>query len=139
MRARLLALSGLILGLVLSSWLWAAQEQPPPKVSAELAKAKVEAAKRTYDYSVRDNKEGRFLSVEMVYRWSRRWLEAEREYNNKPAARVAAYRDHLERMRDLEKITRERFRARFIQIEEVTATEFYKVEAQIWLAEAEPK
>ena len=42
-------------------------------------------------------------------------------------------------MKDLEKITRDRFRARYIPIEEASAADYYTIEAEIWVAQADGK
>jgi hypothetical protein len=50
--------------------------------------------------------------------------------------RVAAYRAHLRRMKELERVARDRFRNRYVPVEEDTAAQFYRAEAEIWLERA---
>jgi hypothetical protein len=76
-------------------------------------------------------------AVEFPYRWSRRWLEAEREMTDGKAEQVAACKGHLERMREMERIERELRRSRLNPVNELTAAEFYRVEAEIWLTQVQ--
>jgi hypothetical protein len=108
-------------------------------VIPKLAQARVEAARRTYLGLERNFREGRPALVEPVYRWSRRLLDAEREASDQKEAQLAAYQAHLQRMRGLERITRDRFRDRLTIIEEVDATEYYRLEASLWLERARGK
>jgi len=112
---------------------------PPAKVPPKLAQAKVEAARKTYEVVWKNNREGFIPFVELVYRWSRRWLEAELELSDKKADQMAAYQAHSDRMRELTRITRERFRFRANTIEEATAVEFYTTEADAWMELAKNK
>jgi hypothetical protein len=109
-------------------------EQPRPL--AKLRKAKVDAARQTLDIVMKNYKDGNLPVVELPYRWSCRLVEAERQLNLPKTDRIASAQAHLERMRDVERIARERFRIRIISIDETKAAEFYRLEAEIWLAEA---
>src|SRR5205807_1229122 len=99
----------------------------------------VEAAHKTFDVVWKNNREGLVPFAEVVYRWSKRWLKAELELSDKKADQAAAYQAHLERMRELTRITHERFRNRLNTIEEVSATEYYIAEANIWMEQARNK
>jgi hypothetical protein len=114
-------------------------EKAEGKVPAALARARLDAARRTFDYLARNYREARPPAGELVYRWSRRWLKAERDLAGTPADRVAAYQAHLARMRDLERVARDRARERFVPLEEATAAEYYRLEAEIWLAQVKEK
>jgi hypothetical protein len=127
--------AGLVFGLVVTL-LQAAHGAALPKVPPELVKAKVEAARKTYQVIWKNNKEGLVPFAELAYRWSKRWLEAEVELSDKKEDQVAFYQAHKDRMRDLARITRERYRNRVNTIEEATATEFYIAEAEVWLEQA---
>jgi hypothetical protein len=113
---------------------------PPKAVNfAELGKAKVTAAQRTYELLLRNFRESRPPIAELPYRWSCRWLDAQRELSNKKEDEVAAYQAHRERMRDLHRVIKDRFRERYVSVDEETAGEFYLLEAEIWLARAREK
>ena len=77
-----------------------------------------------------------YQSEDLLYRWSLRWLEAERELSDQQADQVAAYQAHFERMRDLDRIIRRLHGSGQTTIEEASATEYYRVEAEIWLLKA---
>jgi hypothetical protein len=126
----------MLLGLLVAGGLQAAPEPTPEKTLADLAKARVEAARRTYTEMARNHKEGRITRTEIVYQWSLRWLAAERDVSPARADRVAACKAHWERMKELERMTKDQLRARFVPIEEATAAEFYRLEAELWLAKA---
>ena len=136
MKTRNLALAGILLGLAAATWLRADPQPAPAKVPSKLELAKVEAARRTYEVMWRNNKEGLAPFAELAYRWSRRWLEAELELSDQKADRVAAYQAHWTRMRQLRQATRGRWQNRVNTVEEVTATDYYIVEAEIWLEQA---
>jgi hypothetical protein len=114
-------------------------EADAAKVSRALLKARVEAAHKTYDALAKNYVESRPPIGELLYRWSCRLLEAERELNDARDAQAAAYQAHLARMKDLERITKDRWRERYIPIEEMSASQFYRAEAEIWLARAKDR
>jgi hypothetical protein len=120
-------------GLVLVSWQQALGEDQKPKVVA-LLRARLEAARQTYQALAKNYMENRPPIGELLYRWSCRWLESERELSDQKEEQMAAFLGHLNRMKDLERITKDRWRERFIPIEESTAAQFYRAEAEIWLA-----
>src|SRR4051812_12081531 len=100
--------AGILLGLLPP--LIRAEPEAPPKVPEKLARAKVDAARKTYEVVWQNNREGLVPFAEVAYRWSKRWLKAELELSDKKADRAAAYQAHLERMRELTRITRDRYR-----------------------------
>jgi hypothetical protein len=69
---------------------------------------------------------------EDVYRWSRRWMEVEREMATSKATRVAALQGHFERMKKLEQEVQEYARGT-IPLQQLVATQFYRAEAGLWL------
>jgi hypothetical protein len=125
---------GIAFGLM---WLGLLRADPESAtVTERLARAKVEAARRTYEVIWQNNKEGFVPFVELAYRWSRRWLEAEVAVHTKKPQQLAAYQAHGDRMRELARITRERYRNHITTIDEVSATDFYRAEADLWLEQA---
>jgi hypothetical protein len=133
----MLVVSGCLVGLLLVSLLRAAPEPPPPKVTPELAKARLDAAQKTYAEVWRIQHEGRFSRTESVYQWSLRWLAAERDMSPAKADQVAAFKAHFTRMKDLDRFTREKYRARLIPGEDVTSTEYFRLEAEVWWTKAQ--
>jgi hypothetical protein len=75
---------------------------------------------------------------EDVYRWSRRWMEAERDLTTTKAERVAALQGHSQRMKKLEEEVQAYARGT-IPFQQLAATKFYRAEAETWLAEAKDK
>jgi hypothetical protein len=100
-----------------------------------LAEAKFTAARKAYEAHWKALPTG-LSDPEKVYLWSRRVLEAQRALSPKKADRVAAAEAHLERMRDLQKATVQRYKAGRNSFAEVAGTDFYLAEAQSGLAQA---
>ncbi len=92
--------------------------------------------RKTYEWLAKNYIESRPPLGELLYRWSCRWLDAEREISSRQEDVLAACRAHLGRMRELERVARERFRNRYVPVEEDTAAQFYRLEAEIWLERA---
>jgi hypothetical protein len=127
--------AGIGLGLLLATLLRAA----PPAAPSKFAQAKVAAARKTFEVVWKNNREGLVPFAELAYRWSKRWLEAELEIRDQKADRLAAYQAHRDRLFELARITRERFRNRVNTVEEATATDFYCAEAELWIEQAKAK
>ena len=108
----------------------------PQPVLSQLAVAARDAARKTFETIWTNFREGR-APDENLYRWSLRWLDAERQLSDKHDDQVAAFKAHWERMWELEKIIRNVRRSGQATIDEVSATEFYRVEAEIWLLQAQ--
>jgi hypothetical protein len=132
-----------LLALVLLTFVataaWAIEPPAALKVPRTLLKARLDAARRTYDVLARNFIESRPPLGELVYRWSCRWLDAERDLSAAKSDQVAAYRAHLVRMRELEKVALDRYRERYSTIDEASAAQFYRLEAEIWLLRAETR
>lgn len=132
---RLLA-AAVLVGLASPFFLPAAPDADPAKTIAALSRDRVEAARKTYQTMHKNYTEGRRVSEDTLYRWSLRWLEAEKELAAQPADRVAAYKGHYDRMRDLDRLIGRLQRAGQTTVDEVSAVEYYRVEAELWLARA---
>lgn len=129
----------LFAGLALAGVAGAAEPPPAKKVPQHLTQTRRDAARRTYEAFLKNNREGLLPLVEPAYRWSCRWMEAERDLGETKDDRVAAAEGHLRRMKDLERMTRERFRSRVVPVEEASAVEFYRAEAETWLFQEKEK
>ena len=116
-----------------------ADAEPDPAAElARLARQRRDAARRTYEVTWANYRDGR-APGDTLYRWSKRWLDAERRLSDRPADHVAACRAHWERMRDLERLVERVRRSRQATHDEVSGAEFYRVEAEIWLLEAQAR
>jgi len=109
----------------------------PAKTLAKLSKERVEAAHKTFQVMWENYREGRRVSDDTLYRWSLRWLEAERQLSKQQPDQVAAYKGHRDRMAELERLIRKVRRVGQGTVDELSAAEFYKSEAEIWLLQAE--
>src|SRR5947207_11085361 len=74
----------------------------PANVVSKLMKQRRDAARKTYE-ALWANYRDRRASAELLYLWSVRWLEAEKQLTETPADQVAACASHLERMAELER------------------------------------
>ena len=102
---------------------------------AALALARAEAGVKAYDLAWLYYSENRIPS-ELVYRTSKRLLEAGRDASKDKAARVAVCQGHLDRMQKLgEKIGKIR-QLGFGNSLDVLETEYYVKEAEFWRASA---
>ena len=119
-----------------ASLLHAEPDAEQAKTLAKLAKIRLDAASKTYQVLWQNYREGRRSSDELLYRWSKRWLDAEREVHAQPAEQVAALKGHYDRMVDLERIIRKVSQAGQGTVNELSAAEFYRTEAELWLLEA---
>jgi hypothetical protein len=113
----------------------AVRAEPDPetaKTIARLAKDRVEAARTTFETEWKNYREGRRIGEDTLYRWSVRWLEAEKFVAAQAADRLAAYEGHRKRMRELDALIGNLQRAGQVTVDEVSAAAFYKAEAEIW-------
>jgi hypothetical protein len=118
------------------------QDAPPPPPQpndpAGLARLRAEAGVKAFDLAWLYYSENR-VDSEKVYRSSRRLLEAARDAATDGPGRVAAFEGHLERIGRLEaKIAKIR-RLGFGNSLDVLEVDYYRKEAEFWLAEARAK
>jgi hypothetical protein len=125
----------LLLGLPAAGALAAEPAPDPAAVMARLATQRRDAARRTYEVSWVNYREGR-ASEDGLYRWSWRWLNAEKQLSTRRDDLIAAHRAHYERMRDLERLVRKLRVSGQTTIDEVSAAEYYRAEAELWLMQA---
>jgi RNA polymerase sigma factor (sigma-70 family) len=118
-----------------------------------LTQARAKAAQKAYEAVWEAYKEQR-RQEEDVYQWSVRVLEIQRHGGASKAERVAALEKHLQRMKELERMAPSRSKKyvnggvvivngapmpnKPMQVpdEKVQITEFYRVEAELWLEKA---
>jgi hypothetical protein len=126
---------GLILVLVLGGAALAPSAPPegkqPPWKQAE---AKAEAARQACLALAQEYADGR-ATLEQVSQWSRRWKDAQRNTTSKRSEQVAAEEDHVRRMQQVEAKAKERVAAKRAQPSEAYAAEYYRIEAEMALAQ----
>ena len=103
----------------------------PPRLAA-LAEARLQAALKQYEETWAYYQQARIESYQ-VYVWSKLILDCRREMTGKPAERIAALEDHLNRMKKLEALVTRVRRLGFGLSYDVGATEYYRLEAEVWL------
>lgn len=134
MKATLWLALGILLGLGLTSTPRAAPEAEQDRLAA-LQRQKRDAARKTFEVTWQNYREGR-RGPESLYWWSRRWLESEQQLLGEKGDKSVAAQKHLERMKDLEKVIRDLQRSNIATVDEISAAEFYRSEAEIWLRQA---
>jgi hypothetical protein len=122
--------AGLLLGLAVLTSAARADED-----AVANAKARTEAARKVYDGMLAKAKTfGDPADPEKLYRWSRRWMEAECDTTDKKTDHVAAAEAHLDRMKKREALARELAKTGQIGPVEVAAAEYYRLKAEQTLA-----
>jgi hypothetical protein len=110
------------------------QEKQPSK-AALLAEGRHRAARKQFDLIWQYYQQSRVESFD-VYVWSRLLLDAHRSISKLPADRIKALEEHLDHMVKLEALIRKIRRLGFGRSSDVGASEYYRLEAEYWLAEA---
>ena len=106
-----------------------ARKQPP------LAEARYNAALKQCDLIWSYFKQNRVESFD-VYVWSRLLLDATKGVSGRPDKQIAGFEGHLDRMTRLESLVKKVRRLGFGRSSDVGASEYYRIEAECWLAEA---
>jgi hypothetical protein len=105
-----------------------------PVALEKLVKERLQAARQAYEAVSKQGDE------EKTYVWSRRWMEAERDIAKNKAERVAALQAHFERMKKLEVLVLlMETRNAAPRPERLAPAQFYRAEADIWLAAEKAK
>jgi hypothetical protein len=107
-----------------------------PRLTA-LADARLQAALKNFEETWVYYQQARIDSYQ-VYVWSKLILDCRREMTDKPADRVTALEDHLGRMKKLEALIKRVRRLGFGRSYDVGASEYYRLEAEFWLARDKP-
>jgi hypothetical protein len=126
----------LVLGLILTGLSFAPAPDPdPPQAPSKLkslSQARLQAAIKHYDETWAYYQQARIDSYQ-VYVWSKLILDSRPDMAEKPADRLAAYDDHLNRMKKLESLIKKVRRLGFGRSYDVGASEYYRLEAEYWL------
>jgi hypothetical protein len=121
------------------AWLLQPRAEPDDeqtKALARASKARIEAARKTYEVLWADYREGLRVGHDTLYRWSLRWLDAEKQSGKKEADQAAALQAHRDRMAALEQLIRKVRRIGQATVDELSAAEYYRVEAEFWVLQA---
>jgi hypothetical protein len=106
-----------------------------PRKQPSLVEARYNAALKQFDLIWQYYQQSRVSSFD-VYVWSRLLLDAKKGVSDRPADRIAAAEEHLDRMKKLELLINKIRRLGFGRSSDVGASEYYRIEAECWLAEA---
>jgi hypothetical protein len=123
---------GLVLALLSSAPI--VQQKEAGKLS-EQYEARCRAAAKQYDLVWQYYQQNRVDTFD-VYLWSRLLLDSRLKVSRNPADRIAAQEEHLDHMRKLEILIRKIRRLGFGRSNDVGASEYWRIEAECWLAEA---
>jgi acyl-CoA reductase-like NAD-dependent aldehyde dehydrogenase len=126
---------GLLVVASLAGLATAPAPSPDPPKLARLAEARLQAALKQYELTWSYFQQARIDSYQ-VYAWSRLVLDSRRDLAGKPADRIAALEEHLARMKALETFIKKVRRFGFGSSYDVGASEYYRLEAEHWLAQA---
>jgi hypothetical protein len=99
-----------------------------PALAAPTAKDRAASAEKVYRSTSARLKAGA-VTVEVVYQWSVRWLDAELAAKTK-----TALADHLARMQELETAMAKARDAGVAHADDAEAATYFRIEAEIWQA-----
>jgi FMN phosphatase YigB (HAD superfamily) len=134
-RIRTLLLTALLSGALAVS---PAATWQPPADPAPLADARYKAALKEFNQTWSYYQQARIDSYQ-VYVWSRLLLECQLDLSPKPPERLAAFDDHLTRMKKLEQLIKKIRKLGFERSYDVGAAEYYRIEGQYWLTREKSK
>ena len=121
--------------LVITSFAPAPPEEAPAPDFSALLEARYRAAERQFEETWVYYKQAR-TDAYPVYVWSHFLLQTRYDLSDKKADRIVALEAHLDRMKKLETLVKKVRKLGFGQAIEVGATEYYRIEAEYWLAHA---
>jgi hypothetical protein len=127
--------------LLLGASAFAAPLPDPMKesdVPKELLKARLNAVREVFRIAKLEAEAGRGQMDDLPV-WSLRLLEAERAVAANRDEHLAACRDHLERMKEYDRVQKLRHDAGRASAKELAAATYFRVEAEIILARVEGK
>ena len=105
------------------------------KVPKELLEKRLEAVQTVYKQNQMRIRSGQGLPVELL-RWSERWLDAELALQDKKADRLAAFKAHVERTRELEQMLTAFAKTGQGKVSDAAAATYERVNAEIRYFEA---
>ncbi len=107
-----------------------------------LLKARLDAAQKAYGAAMEGLQQTKKIDAvlllksnpEEVYTWSVRWLRAQQGLSNKKEDHIAALKDHLKRMKELQQRVTKLHEGGLISAIGPPAAAWYVAEAELWLA-----
>jgi len=114
-----------------------ADDKKPPAVDVKSREALLLAAKDAYEGMITRRQTDPSVpnDIEYLYRWSRRWLEAERNLSSAKESRQAASKAHVDRMQWLVSMQEDMVKNGLGSKYELACVKFFRIEAEQWLAE----
>lgn len=109
------------------------------RTEAPLKKTMLEEARKVFEQTVARYKNGVAGAVEELYQWSGRWLEAELDLGADAAARTAALKAHLDRMKEVEKMAVALAKTGQGRDSDAAASRYFRTQAELWLARGRAK
>ncbi len=125
----------LVLGLALAGLSFAPAALDEPSDLAALAEARYQASLKHYDEAWVYYQQSRSDALPLYF-WSRLVLEAQGDLSDQQAERLAAFEAHLARMKKLEALVKKVRQLGFGRSIDVTAVDYFRKEAEFWLARA---
>jgi len=113
------------------------QEAAKPAAPSPL-EVRLQAAVKQYDLTWQYYQQNR-VDTRDVYLWSRLLLDARQALSHRPADRLRDYEEHLDHMKKLEALIKKIRRLGFGRTTDVGASEYFRIEAESWVAEARPR
>lgn len=110
----------------------AAQARP----AAEIAAERLAVAKEGFSLAMESVVAG-VSRLDVVSGWSRRWAEAALAAEPNPADRIAALREHLARMKQIEDRAQAMHEAGLMNRLDLLSARHARIEAELWLAHEE--
>lgn len=110
-----------------------------PKVPPALAKERLDTARKTYEGYWLRLRNRQSVGPETIYTWSLRWLRAQQALGAGKAGKPVALQAHLDRMKDLEKLWEAYARTGQGSQTDADAAQYFRIEAEIWLAQVKGK
>ncbi len=104
-----------------------------------MEKKMLEAARKVYEMDLARYRNAQLVDPERLGHWSRRWLDAQLELATGKDDRLTAYREHLDRMRALERIAKSYAAAGQGLAADAIAAEYGRIQAELWLEQAKAK
>lgn len=131
-RSAAFALCVVLLALTLVS----AEPKPAaPEVPRKLLEERLTSARSCYELALARYQQGQAEQGDLLV-WSENWLGSELQLEPRQAERVQSLRNHLDRVRNVERIARARQEAAQGHQTDVLAAKFYRLGAEIRLIEA---
>lgn len=105
-------------------------EHKDAKIQADLARTFYQGMMERHKHAPHEQP----FDVEKFALWSRRWASSQRDASEKKEDRIGAIQAHVDRMKDLESVTKQQVKQAQLAPYETAAAEYHRREAEHWLA-----